>query len=139
MNYEHSEELVHKGADTYMALLNYRDTVGVTGFSPAQVLMGRRLRTRVSKEEQRMLPSEVVHQDVGVSDALEKKKQAADFSRRHHTRDLPPLQAGTRVWVQLERVAATVLSPCCRPVFHGRKRTKCYPSAQPVQFGPFPT
>lgn len=58
-----------------MALLNYRDTVGVTGFSPAQVLMGRRLRTRVSKEEQRMLPSEVVHQDVGVSDALEKKSR----------------------------------------------------------------
>lgn len=39
--------LLKKAEDPYLALLNYRNTPGPTGFSPAQLLVSRRLRSRV--------------------------------------------------------------------------------------------
>lgn len=40
------KELFRKAADPHLALLSYRDTPGVDGFSPAQLLMGRQVRNR---------------------------------------------------------------------------------------------
>nr|XP_037273152.1 uncharacterized protein K02A2.6-like [Rhipicephalus microplus] len=37
------KELFRKAIDPHLALLSYRDTPGVDGFSPAQLLMGRQL------------------------------------------------------------------------------------------------
>ena len=37
----------NKSSDEYLALLNYRDTPLHHGYSPAQLSMGRKLRTRV--------------------------------------------------------------------------------------------
>lgn len=35
------KDLPRKAKDPYLALLSYRDTLGLTGFSPAQLLMGK--------------------------------------------------------------------------------------------------
>ncbi|XP_037555124.1 uncharacterized protein K02A2.6-like [Dermacentor silvarum] len=37
------KDLFRKSKDPHLALLSYRDTIGVDGFSPAQLLMGRQL------------------------------------------------------------------------------------------------
>ncbi|XP_037520544.1 uncharacterized protein K02A2.6-like [Rhipicephalus sanguineus] len=41
------KDLFRKSKDPHLPLLSYRDTPGVDGFSPAQLLMGRQLRYRV--------------------------------------------------------------------------------------------
>ncbi|KAL3182430.1 hypothetical protein MRX96_007611 [Rhipicephalus microplus] len=41
--------------------------------------------------------------------------QTDNFNAHHRARDLPPLQAGQRVWVRPEKVKGTVLSPGQRP------------------------
>ncbi|KAL3190288.1 hypothetical protein MRX96_019822 [Rhipicephalus microplus] len=41
------KRLLKKAEDPYITLLNYRKTLGPTGFSPPQLLMSRRLRSKV--------------------------------------------------------------------------------------------
>ncbi|XP_037515525.1 uncharacterized protein K02A2.6-like [Rhipicephalus sanguineus] len=50
------KDLFRKSKDPHLALLSYRETPGVDGFSPAQLLMGRHLRTRVPKQNSQLRP-----------------------------------------------------------------------------------
>ncbi|KAM7291264.1 uncharacterized protein ISCGN_027837 [Ixodes scapularis] len=109
------KNLLRKAHDPCLALLNYRDTPGPSGFSPAQLLMGRRLRTRLPKEGRLLVPSSKPLEEVATKAAKLKRRQVTDFDRRHRARSLSPLEDGTRVWVRPERVKATVLSPAQRP------------------------
>nr|XP_050030407.1 uncharacterized protein LOC126526594 [Dermacentor andersoni] len=83
----------------HLALLSYRDTPGVDGFSPAQLLMGRQLRTRVPKQDTQLRPNWPPTKDVVAKDVAYKQKQA-NYNRHHGARDLPPLQTGQRVWLR---------------------------------------
>ncbi|XP_064462835.1 uncharacterized protein K02A2.6-like [Ornithodoros turicata] len=109
------KDLLRKAKDPHLALLNYRDTSGVTGFSPAQLLMGRRLRTRVPKTENQLRAQWPKREEVAGRDEPYKWKKAQDFNRHHQARELPPLRTGQQVWVRPEQVRATVLSPAQRP------------------------
>ncbi|XP_037565213.1 uncharacterized protein K02A2.6-like [Dermacentor silvarum] len=51
------KDLLLKADDLYLALLAYRDTPGVIGVSPAQLLMGRRLHARVPKASHQLEPT----------------------------------------------------------------------------------
>ncbi|XP_037509635.1 uncharacterized protein LOC119386393 [Rhipicephalus sanguineus] len=109
------KDLFRKSKDPHLALLSYRDTPGVDGFSPAQLLMGRQLRTRVPKQNSQLHPKWPPRKDVVAKDAAYKRKQTDDYNRHHGARDLSPLQTGQRVWVRPDQVQATVLSPGQRP------------------------
>nr|XP_050038399.1 uncharacterized protein K02A2.6-like [Dermacentor andersoni] len=109
------KDLFRKSKDPYLALLSYRHTRGVDGFSPAQLLMGRQLRTRVPKQGSQLCPNWPPTKEVVAKDATYKQKQADNFSRHHGARDLPPLQTGQRVWVRPDQVQATVPSPRQKP------------------------
>nr|XP_037285033.1 uncharacterized protein K02A2.6-like [Rhipicephalus microplus] len=50
------KELFLKATDPFLALLAYRNTPGVSGYSPAQLLMGRSLRTRVPATAHSLVP-----------------------------------------------------------------------------------
>lgn len=109
------KDLFRKADDPHLALLSYRDTPGVNGFSPAQLLMGRQLKTRVPKRDEQLRPNWPVKDKVASNDLVYKRQQAADYNRRHAARDLPSLRTGEQVWVRPDQVRATVLSPAQRP------------------------
>nr|XP_037285108.1 uncharacterized protein K02A2.6-like [Rhipicephalus microplus] len=109
------KELFRKATDPHLALLSYRDTPGVDGFSPAQLLMRRQLRTKVPKQDSQLCPHWPSRKDVRRTDAAYKQKQAADFNRHHRAQDLSSLRTGQCVWVRPDQVKATVLSPARRP------------------------
>nr|XP_050038007.1 uncharacterized protein K02A2.6-like [Dermacentor andersoni] len=109
------KDLFRKSKDPYLALLMYRDTPGVNGFSPAQLLMGRQLGTRVPKQGSQLCPNWPPMKEIVAKDATYKQKQADNYNRHHGARDLPPLQTGQRVWVRPDQVQATVLSPGQKP------------------------
>nr|XP_037280719.1 uncharacterized protein K02A2.6-like [Rhipicephalus microplus] len=50
------KELFLKATDPFLALPAYRNTPGVSGYRPAQLLMGRSLRTRVPATAQSLVP-----------------------------------------------------------------------------------
>ncbi|XP_037503251.1 uncharacterized protein LOC119378078 [Rhipicephalus sanguineus] len=109
------KELFEKADDPFLALLSYRDTAGVTRFSPAQLLMGRSLRTRIPKPADCLEPKWPAPDVVKCQDEEVRRRQKKDFDRRHAATVLPPLEPGDTVWVRDIKETACVLSPASKP------------------------
>ena len=92
--------LLKRNEDIHVALMTYRATPLQNGLSPAEMLMGRRLRTLLP-----VLPS--LLKPIGRNDGDLQKKESAyrndqtrNFNARHRARDLPTLQPGETVWIR---------------------------------------
>ncbi|XP_077539546.1 uncharacterized protein LOC144152169 [Haemaphysalis longicornis] len=109
------KNLLEKSDYPYLELLSYRDTPGPSGFSPAQLLMGRNLQTRLPSLPERLSPHTPSHREFKNRDAAYKAHQAKAFNYRHRASPLPPLTAGDRVRVNDLNCPATLLSPAQRP------------------------
>ncbi|XP_012942709.1 uncharacterized protein K02A2.6-like [Aplysia californica] len=89
--------------DPFLALLIYRSTpVSPTGASPAELALGRRLRTPLPT-----LPSNLNQQvydraKIAARDAESKRKYKQAFDRRHGAQNLPELNPGQLVLQKLE-------------------------------------
>ncbi|XP_037270275.2 uncharacterized protein LOC119161872 [Rhipicephalus microplus] len=109
------KELFLKATDPFLALLAYRNTPGVSGYSPAQLLMGRSLRTRVPATAQSLLPDWPQVKEFNDGDAAQRRRQQRDYNNRHAAHALRALDDGEEVWVRDTWARATVLSPAQRP------------------------
>ncbi|XP_037504872.2 uncharacterized protein LOC119379642 [Rhipicephalus sanguineus] len=109
------KDLFKKSPDRPLALLTYRNAPGVTGYSPAQLLMGRSLRTRLPVPTAALLPEPPNAADFYRRDTVQRRRQRQDFDRRHAAQDLRPLEEGEKVWIRDTDCAGTVLSPAQRP------------------------
>ncbi|XP_064468539.1 uncharacterized protein K02A2.6-like [Ornithodoros turicata] len=82
-----------KTGDPYETLLVYRSSPLRNGFSPSQLLMGRRLRTTVPTEAENLLPETVDYRE------LKKREEQMQHNSRHGVRRLPPIETGEKVWI----------------------------------------
>lgn len=92
--------LLKKADDPYIALLNYRASPLQHGWSPAELLMGRKLRTRVPTIPQQHVPKVPDVKNFKKIDAQVKGKQKKNFDKRHRAKELPTLKKGQPVWVK---------------------------------------
>lgn len=93
------KNLMKKCDDEYLGLLMYRNTPLANGFSPAQLSMGRRLKTRVPCTPESLLPQTP---DSGILKRKEKvyrEKMTVDYNRRHSVVAPEDLSPGVKVWV----------------------------------------
>ena len=89
-----------KSTDNYMGLLSYRATpLPWCGSSPAELLMGRRLRTNVPQIDQMFVPDWSHLKEFEERDRIFKAKQKEDYNRRHWVRDVSPIPVDTPVWI----------------------------------------
>uniref|UniRef100_A0A3Q1EIG7 Gypsy retrotransposon integrase-like protein 1 n=1 Tax=Acanthochromis polyacanthus TaxID=80966 RepID=A0A3Q1EIG7_9TELE len=89
--------------DPLLALMCYRSTpCATTGVSPAELLMGRRIKSTLPTLETNLRPQWPDLQSVRSKDAKEKQKQAFYFNQRHGSRPLPPLKPGDSVLTKLD-------------------------------------
>ncbi|UYV61651.1 K02A2.6-like [Cordylochernes scorpioides] len=98
-----------KEEDCYLTLQAYRTMPLESGYSPAELLMGRRLRTSVPAIESSLIPR---YLDSEALQEREKRKvinQKRLYDKRHDVHCLPPLQQGDSVWIRDQRVEGTVL------------------------------
>ncbi|KAK9543151.1 hypothetical protein VZT92_000950 [Zoarces viviparus] len=103
------KNLLKKAGDPYLALLAYRDTPLQSGYSPAKLLMGRRLHTTVPTLPSQLgpaLPDSITfaskEKEKGISDA-------ENYNRRHRVKTLSVLSPGEQVWVTDAKLSGTVL------------------------------
>ena len=94
------KELLDKNADPYLALLDYRSTPLENGYSPAQLLMGRNLRTSIPILPRQLTPKLPNSSLVKEKEKEIKERQKGNFDRRHRATNLRPLQPGDTVWIQ---------------------------------------
>ena len=67
-----AEYLLRNAADLYLALLTYRVTPTHIGYSPAQLLMGRQLKSILPLTQSALKPSKPSQQTVAEKDAVAK-------------------------------------------------------------------
>ena len=105
---EIAKGFLRKAEDPYLALLAYRSTPNPTGYSPAQLLMGRQLRTTVPTTTAALRPQTPDATQLQQLDRKSKEQQAKYFNKHHRTREQPSRQVGEEVWVPDPCSRATV-------------------------------
>ena len=107
--------LLQKAADPYLALLAYRSSPLQHGWSPAELAMGRKLRSRIPVRPEVLCPEWGYLKQFREADAhIKKDRKKTD--RRHRARILPPLQPETYAWLKYDSLTDTrVSAPAAAP------------------------
>ena len=101
-----------------MALLSYRATpMPWCNLSPAELLMGRRIRTPVPQTDDQMIPKWSYLKEFQKLNKKFKARQKQDFDQGHRTHELPIIPAETEVWITSdgERRRGKVINPSDTP------------------------
>lgn len=110
-----------KQEDPLLALMTFRATPTTsTGVSPAELLMGRKIRTTLPTLQKNLKPKWPNKTKIRESDKTAKEKQAYYFNRRHGVKDLPVLNHGDSVVLKLDEESkwkgpATVMAESSTP------------------------
>ncbi|XP_064482547.1 uncharacterized protein K02A2.6-like [Ornithodoros turicata] len=104
-----------KSDDAYKALQSYRATPLGNGFSPAQLLMGRRLRTSLPTAASLLSPKTPDRNQLRQWEERRIEMQKRNYDQRHGVRTLPPLRQGERVWITDTRSSGVVQAPAAAP------------------------
>ena len=89
--------------DPHQALLDYRATPhSATGVSPAEALMGRRLRTRLPVLPKLLKPQQPDQAALLASDEKAKRRYKESYDQRHGAKPLPGLETGQPVLIKLD-------------------------------------
>lgn len=91
--------LLQKTDDPYHSLLVYRATPLQNGYSPAELLMNRRLRTDLPMVSTQLKPSVPNMVNVRAKETAARQRREENFDRLHRAKSLDPLQPGDSVWV----------------------------------------
>ena len=97
-----------KEDDMCLAIIAYRMTPTEIGYSPAELLMNRKLRTTVPMLPELRNPTVIDPSLVAEKDANLKVRKKRNFDKRHGTRELSQLHAGDNVWVSDRQSSAIV-------------------------------
>ena len=109
--------LLRKNEDPCPALLAYRSTPLQNGFSPSELLMGRRLRTKVPAVPSVLKPNvqDTDPQRVQLTEDEYRSKQQIYHDKRHQARALPSLTTGERVWARDQNREGQILGATKQP------------------------
>ena len=78
------------------------------GYSSAQLLMSRNLRTTVPVHPCKLKPEVIAPERLSKKDSELKQRQKENYDSRHRVHDLPPLTAGDRVYLPQLKTNASV-------------------------------
>ncbi|UYV76843.1 K02A2.6-like [Cordylochernes scorpioides] len=102
------KERIGKSKDPYLALLAYRATPLANGFSPAELSMGRRIRTTIPTPTKQHQPPNL--KNLKNQEAIQREKQKYYFDRTKGVRELPPLEVNERVWLTDLKTPGVIIS-----------------------------
>ena len=103
-----TKNLLKKEGDPAKALLSYRSTPHANGYSPAELLFCRKLRSRLPVAESELKPNWPDMPKFRDEEEARKQKQKNLFDSHRGVRELPEIPVGTTVWVRDLKVPATV-------------------------------
>ena len=101
--------VLNKSSDEYLALLNYRDTPLHHGYSPAQLSMGQKLRTRVPCHPDELKPETPDYDHIRRKEKEYRAKMKFDYDHRHKVVEGKELSPGDRVWIPDLKAEGTVI------------------------------
>ena len=94
------KRLLKESKDVYQAILSYRTTpLPWCNLSPAELLMGRQLRTTLPQVDEQLIPKWQYLDNFKHQEANFKFKQKRNYDRSHHAIPLPPIPDDTSVHI----------------------------------------
>ena len=94
------KNVLKNATDACMSLLIYRTTpLPWCDLSPAELLMGRRLRSNLPQVTEQLIPGWDFLADFRKQDKEFKQKQKRDYDCRHNVKPLPPIPDNAEVWI----------------------------------------
>ena len=112
------KQILENSTDQYMALLSYRSTpLPSCGLSPAELLMGRRIKTDVPQMKKLLIPDWPYLEEFRQIDSQNKQEQKRNYDRRHRVRSLPTLPNDLQVWADTPtgQEPGTIIQPSDTP------------------------
>lgn len=106
---------LNKSTDPQLALMEYRSTAMFHGYSPAQLLMGRQIRTTLPRHPSHLTPQWPDLQEIKEKERLYKVQMKKNFDQRHAAKRLSPLKEGDSVWVKQSQKQGTVTREATAP------------------------
>ena len=97
------KNILKKDKDKEIALLAYRSTPLSNGYSPAELLMGRRLHNTVPMFQSQLTPDWPDLERLNKHETCSKIKQQEYYNLRHRAQPLPPITSGTEVQVTTDK------------------------------------
>lgn len=104
-----------KGGDMCKAMLSYATTPLANGYSPAELLYSRKLRTTLPTVHKNLQPKIVPADKVSQRESGIKKKQQIYFNKRHGASDLSQLQINQPVWITDKKKFGNIVSKLPEP------------------------
>ena len=105
------KNLVKKDGDPYLAMLSYRSTPLRCGFSAAELLKARKLRTTVPTTRASLKPAVPARNRLRESEVRYKCQQQSNYDHHHDVRSLAPLAPGSAVFAIRYPVASELRDP----------------------------
>ena len=93
------KNLLEKSEDPYVALMSYRSTPLENGYSPAELLMGRKLRTAIPMITEQLLPSIPPKPVVKEKETRIRERQQANYNKHHRASPHKSLKSGDLVYI----------------------------------------
>ena len=93
------KSMLNKATDPYLGLLSYQATPIANGYSPAELLMGRKLCSIIPMIPEMYKRNIPPHSEILQKEQLYYLKQQRNFNKCHRARQLKPLQTGDQVWI----------------------------------------
>ena len=112
------KNLLCNAKDPHMALLSYRATpLEWCGLTPAELLMGRKIRTDLPQPKSSYIPTWTHIQNIKELHDKYKSVQEKYYNNRHHVKTLPSLPDNSPIWIQTENtyVPGTVVKQATTP------------------------
>ena len=109
------KHLLTKSDEPQAALLAYRSTPLENGYSPAEILMGRKLRTNLPVVPDKLIPKLPDLAKLRVTEAETKRKQAAQYNQRHRASNLSELETGETIYIPDYKENAVVINKTPQP------------------------
>ncbi|UYV84627.1 K02A2.6-like, partial [Cordylochernes scorpioides] len=109
------KQSLKKEEDCYLTLQAYRTMPLENGYSPAELLMGRRLRTSVPAIESSLMPRYLDSKALQEREKRRMINQKRLYDKRHDVHSLPQLQQGDSLWIRDQRVEGKVLHKSQEP------------------------
>ncbi|XP_036435970.1 uncharacterized protein K02A2.6-like isoform X1 [Colossoma macropomum] len=109
------KNLLKKSSDPYLALMAYRAAPLANGYSPTELLMGRKIRTPVPVIPSQLKPKCVDWRKLKEKENTYRQKQKHNYDRRHRVHPMTDLQLGKHVWIKDTVERGTVVSSANKP------------------------
>ena len=94
------KSLLFKSSDPNLALMVYRSSSLANGLSPAEILMGRRIRTTIPLSASSLVPATPPIDQIRQFDQQARARSKEIHDDRHRAKELPSLREGDTVWIK---------------------------------------